>query len=136
MLLDTNVIAEIQRPGGNPRVAAAVAKWRESVHLSVIVLGEVNYGLERMAPGRRRNTLLAFYAGLRADYADRILEVTEEIADLWGALTARLERTGLQLPISDGLIAATALHHAMPIMTRNVRDFAPTGARLLNPWED
>ena len=37
---------------------------------------------------------------------------------------------------SDLLIAATALHHGMTVVTRNVRDFTPTGVTVLDPFEE
>lgn len=115
---------------------AAVASFGDAVFLSVVVMGEIVFGIERMAPGPARRALEDYYADLKIVYADRILPVTEEIAESWGELRARLSRGGRSLPLADGLLAATALRHDLAIMTRNVRDFEGTGARLLNPWED
>lgn len=136
ILVDTNVLSEARRANGSPKVKAAVASYGDDVFLSVVVMGEIVFGIGVMAPGAARRALEDFHAELKIVYADRILPVTEDIAELWGELRACLRKEGRPLALADGLIAATALRHDLTIMTRNVRDFAPTGARLLNPWED
>jgi predicted nucleic acid-binding protein len=72
---------------------------------------------------------------VRAWYAGRILPVTESIAERWGHLTSTARKQGLALAVVDGVIAATALHHDLTVVTRNVKDFAGLGVELLNPWE-
>jgi predicted nucleic acid-binding protein len=69
-------------------------------------------------------------SGLRQLFAERILVVADAEATCWGDLAGRAE-----LPVIDGLIAATALVHDLTLVTRNTRDFARTGARLLDPWQ-
>jgi predicted nucleic acid-binding protein len=59
--------------------------------------------------------------------------VTAPIAERWGVLSCRLQ--GEQVKVADGLIVATALHHQLTIVTRNVKDFAGLGVEVLNPWE-
>ena len=71
---------------------------------------------------------------LQTNCGPRILPVDLEIAHLWGQLTARAQRQGRQIAAPDGLIAATARHHGLPVMTRNVGDFHPAGVRVVNPW--
>lgn len=136
ILADTNVISEAMRPDGDARVKAAVARWNRDIFLSVVVMGELLFGIELLPEGRRKVTLRAYYEGLKADHADRVLDVTEGIAERWGAMRAAHQRAGRRLPLADGLIAATAIEHDLTLMTRNTADFAFTGARLLNPWED
>lgn len=131
-LLDTNVVSEIRRRKPNRNVAV----WFESVRaselfLSVLVVGEIRQGIERLAtraPGRAE--LLEKWLGqLVNTYGDRIAPITTEVAEVWGRLNVT-ER----LPVVDGLMAATALTHGWTLVTRNVRDVAPTGVRLLNPF--
>jgi predicted nucleic acid-binding protein len=64
-------------------------------------------------------------------YQDRILPITEEIAEFWGTICPNDP-----LPEPDGLIAATALHHGMTLVTRNVEHVQRSGVNLLNPWEN
>ncbi|MCK5802416.1 MAG: type II toxin-antitoxin system VapC family toxin [Lentisphaeria bacterium] len=134
-LLDTNVISELRK---GPRAAPSVRAWfddtsSDELFLSVLVTGEIRRGIERI---RRRDLvsaqhLDAWLAGLRHHYDDRILPVTEDIAELWG-------QSGLVRPLApiDGLLAATAQYHHLVVVTRNVSDFADAPADVLNPFDD
>ncbi|MBI2863146.1 MAG: type II toxin-antitoxin system VapC family toxin [Chloroflexi bacterium] len=132
-LLDTNIISEARKPHGNPRVRA----WLSSISgidlfLSVLALGEIRQGIDRL---RRRDAAQAavfesWLASLRADYADRILSVTLEIAEEWGRMNVPDA-----LPVVDGLMAATAKVHGLLFVTRNTADLSRTGVRLFNPFE-
>lgn len=130
-LLDTNVLSEARR--GSPQAI----DWLRSVdperlHLSVVTLGEIMRGIalkERSDP-RTAAHLSAWLTGLRQDHAARILPVTDRIAVEWGRLSALRPRGG-----ADGLIAATAIVHELIVVTRNIADFADTGAACLNPWD-
>jgi predicted nucleic acid-binding protein len=137
VLLDTCVVSELRRTDGEPRVAAAVgALAADAVHLSVITLGELACGVARLGDGARKSALQDWLAGLGRDYADRIFGIDAETASLWGLMTARAQAAGRSVGAADGLIAATARRHGLTVMTRNVRDFAPTGVDVANPWEE
>ncbi|MEO0361476.1 MAG: type II toxin-antitoxin system VapC family toxin [Pseudomonadota bacterium] len=136
MLIDTNVVSEAMKPNGHAAVKQAVARAEDELYLSVVVLGEIRFGVETSPDGRRKERLRAFYDRLTSDFSERIISVSLPIAERWAALRAAHRRAGRVLPLADGLIAATALEHDMPLMTRNTRDFELTGARLLNPWEE
>lgn len=136
ILLDTNVVSETQHPRGDSRVKGCVAERSHDVYLSVIVLGEILYGVALLDPGPRRTRLEAYYASLKKDFADRVLPIVTEISERWADLRAGYRRNGRVLPMAGGLIAATALVHDLTLWTRNTRDFDGTGARLFNPWED
>jgi len=130
-LIDTNVLSEARR--GSPQALG----WMRSVdpdrlHLSVITLGEIMRGIalkERSDPQAAAN-LSAWLTRLRHDHAARILPVTDRVAVEWGRLSALRPRGG-----ADGLIAATAIVHDLVVVTRNVADFADSGAACLNPWD-
>ena len=99
--------------------------------LSVITLGEIERGIELVRttkPGKARE-LAGWLNALRDDCQDRILTVTEDIAREWGRIAARRPRGDI-----DSLIAATAVVHGLTVVTRNVADFADTGAAVINPW--
>ena len=131
-LLDTNVISEIRRKSPNPRVEEWFASVPASeLFLSVLVLGEIRQGIERLAP---RNpelaTALQHWLGQLVDgYGDRVVPVTAEVADVWGRLNVPKA-----LPVVDGLLAATALVRGWALVTRNVKDVESTGVRVVNPW--
>ena len=133
-LLDTHVVSEIRKPNGDPTVKSAVAALGGGASISVITIGEISKGAHRLAPSQRQRELLAWLDRLQNDFHRRILHVDVRIAQLWGQLTARAQRQGRQIAAPDGLIAATALHHELAVMTRNVNDFAPTGVQIVNPW--
>ena len=83
---------------------------------------------------RRRQLQLWVVDTLRPWFAGRILPVNDHIAKRWGILAGECRRSGRQLTMADGLIAATAREHNLTVVTRNVRDFADSGVDLLNPW--
>ena len=136
-LLDTNIPSEFR----NPRPAPQVVQWldsiaEDSVFISVVTLGEIRKGCELLENGKRREGLeLWLEVEVRAWFRDRILPVTESIAERWGRLEARRRRLGQPLNTADGQIAATALEHGLTLATRNANDFRDLGVTLLNPWD-
>ncbi|MGX1306884.1 putative nucleic acid-binding protein [Amorphus suaedae] len=136
ILVDTCVVSEVRHPNGSRQVKEAVAALPPSdVFFSVITIGELTAGIARLAAGARRDALTAWLAGLESGYADRILPIDTPVAQRWGEMTATCRETGRTLAASDGLIAATASVHRMAVMTRNEKDFEPTGIKIINPWD-
>ena len=135
-LLDTNVVSEFAKPKPDGRVVEWTAVTDESlVFLSVLSLGEIRKGIERLQAGRRRAQLESWLqVDLRSRFRDRILPLDEEIADRWGTIAALAAAQGRPVPVVDGLLAATALHHNLTLVTRNGSDVAGTGVPTLNPW--
>lgn len=132
-LVDTCVLSELRKPKPDP----AVLEWMDGVepdelHLSVLTLGEIRRGIElrRAKDPTAVRSLERWLNGLEAHYADRILPVSAAIADRWGRLSPNQP-----LPVTDGLIAATALEHKLTVVTRNNTDFERSGVNLLNPFE-
>jgi toxin FitB len=132
-LLDTNVISEARKPAADPNVRAWLASVPDAeLYVSVLVIGEVRHGIERL---RRRDPARvelfeAWLSALRHDYGDRIIPVSAEVAEEWGRLNVPDP-----LPVIDGLMAATAKVRGWTLVTRNVGDLARTGVRLLNPFD-
>jgi len=132
-LLDTCVLSELRKPKTHPGVAAWMAGIQpEEAFLSVLTLGEIRRGIElrRAKDQAAARALERWLLGLEAHYADHILPVTAAIADRWGRLSPNQP-----LPVTDGLIAATALEHKLTVVTRNTEDFARSGVSLLDPFE-
>ena len=131
-LLDTNIVSEIRKKVPDPGVDA----WFASVspgelYLSVLVVGEIRQGIERLArrdPGQAE-TFERWLGRLVDAYRDRIVPVTADVAQVWGRLSVPDP-----VPVVDGLMAATALVHDWTLVTRNSSDVSCTGARLLNPF--
>ena len=136
-LLDTNCVSELVRVKPDPRVLAWMEAADESLlHLSVLTLGAIRKGLAALPQGRRRTRLEAWLeVDLRGRFSGRILPVDAPVADRWGLLAAQASRSGATLPIVDGLLAATALHHNLTLVSRNVSDFSAAQVPVLNPWE-
>lgn len=138
-LLDTNVIAELIRPGCSLRVKAwAMGQPEVTLYLSILTIGEYDKGIANLADDDDRKPGYAVARDALADrFADRLLPVANPIIRRWGALSGTIRRgTGHPPPVIDTLLAATALEHDLYLVTRNVRDMAHTGAAVFNPWED
>jgi toxin FitB len=135
-LLDTNVLSELIKPKPEPRVLHWIAATDEDVlFLSVLALGEIRKGIAALRAGLRRTRLESWLeVGLRLRFSGRILPIDEAVADRWGTLTALAAGRGRPVSAIDGLLAATALHHNLTLVTRNSSDVAATGALVMNPW--
>jgi predicted nucleic acid-binding protein len=133
-LIDTNVISEIRK---GARCDTNVTAWYASiddadVYLSVLVLGEIRKGIERLR-GRdptQSRALDGWLTTVLNAFAGRILPVDQAIADEWGRMSARRP-----VPTIDALLAATAKLNRMTLATRNAADVADLGAAVFNPFE-
>jgi hypothetical protein len=136
-LLDTNVISEL-RKAGDGKADANVVAWLSSVdstrfYISAVTLMEIELGIlriERRDPSQGCRLRAWMDHHIQPEFADRTLPVDTAVA-----LRCAPLHLPDPLPERDAFIAATALAHGMTVVTRNVTDFAPTGVRLLNPWD-
>lgn len=130
-LLDTMVLSESGKRLPDPRVMAWLSTIaRDRIFVSVISLGEMSAGL--LSPNLDAafaERLALWQAGVRASFEDQTLPITTAIASRWAELYVPLGRKD-----ADLFIAATALEHDLTVVTRNIRHFAPTGVKLLNPY--
>ena len=136
-LLDTNIISELVKPKPEANVTEWVENTDESLlYLSVLTLGEIRRGIAALPQSRRRATLEAWLdKDLRARFDGRILVIDQEVADRWGLLTAAARKSGIVLPVIDGLLAATALEHNLTLITRDSGQIPSMGVAVFNPWE-
>ena len=132
-LLDTSVVSELRRDRPDRNVEA----WLQGtpsvdLHLSVLVVGEIRRGVELLRPREpvRAQALDEWLQGLVTAYADRLLPVTAAVAEAWGRLSARRP-----LPVSEGLMLATAEVYGLTLVTREARSFADLGVATLSPWD-
>jgi len=137
-LVDTNIPSELTREKPDARVELFLDRaGKGSVFLSVLTIGEICNGIANLPPSQKRIGLQDWLdRTVRSWFSGRILPVTEEIAERWGNLAATAKRKGMTLAVVDGVIAATALHHGLTLVTRNVRDFAGLGVEIFNPWDE
>lgn len=133
-LLDTNVISELIRPKPDKTVLAWFGNVPDdALYLSALSLGEIRKGVERLTNSSRREKLrLWLEHDLREWFGPRILPIGPEVADRWGRLLAQAARP---IPSIVSLLAATALHHELRLVSRNVKDFDYAGLEVINPWE-
>ena len=93
-------------------------------------------GATLLPPSNKRQQLERWLeTELPARFQNRLLPIDEKIAELWGVMAGQAQLKGITLAIIDGLVAATAIHHKLDIVTRNVRDFSVWGVSVVNPWE-
>jgi toxin FitB len=136
-LLDTNIISEARKPDGHPAIRQALQTIDDKdLFLSVVTVGEIVKGVSALDPGKKRTELESWLAQTEKHFADRLLAIDSDIARIWGELTTKLKKAGRTLTATDGLIAATAIHNGLRLMTRNTDDFQLTGVLLVNPCEN
>jgi len=132
-LLDTNVLSELVRAKPDP----AVVTWfdqvpDDSLHISVLTLGEIRKGVESVSDDRRKEKLRVWLEHTLPDwFEDRVVSVDGAVAEQWGRMLAE---AGRPVPTVDSLLAATALQHGLRMVTRNELDFTFPGLEVINPW--
>jgi predicted nucleic acid-binding protein len=133
-LIDTNIISEVRK---GRRCDPHVATWYRSARddelfLSVLVVGEILQGIERVRPrnARQAAALENWLEEILGSFGDQVLPINERVSQIWGRLNARDS-----LPVVDSLLAATAQAHGLTLVTRNVNDIKRSGVRCLNPFE-
>ena len=134
-LLDTNVLSDLIKPKPNESLEV----WLKgvpssSLYISVLTLGEIRRGVEKMDGGQKKVKLLSWLEyDLPQWFGDRVIPIDGAVADKWGYLTA--QGSLQKVPAIDSLLAATALTHNLKMVTRNVKDFHFLGLELVNPFK-
>lgn len=136
-LLDTNIVSELIKKQPDPNVVQWIDEQDATrMYLTVITIGEIRKGVEKLPPSSRKAKIFAWLSSdLLLRFDGRILPVTTKVMLRWGELTGQLEMKGTVLSAIDSLIAAVALHGQCTLVTRNTDDFRGTGIPLLNPWQ-
>jgi toxin FitB len=134
-LIDTCVISELRRPSP----AASVLSWFDTcdeskIFISSLSIGELHHGISRLPDGKRKNDLLTWFNQITEAFSGRILPITDKTSIIWADMRTKAESNGTQLPVIDGLLAATAQENELIFVTRNTKDFAITGVIMHNPW--
>ncbi len=134
-LLDTNCISELVRIRPDPNVI----RWLEAANeqtlfLSVLSLGEIRKGIVTAPPNRQAHLHRWLNIELRRRFEGRILPIDAAVSERWGIVIAEAKQTGKTIPVIDSLIAATALHHNLTVVSRNVGDFQQAKVPIVNPW--
>lgn len=134
-LLDTCLLSELMKPKPDAGVLEWLkASFESDLFISVLTLGELKQGIERLATGKKKAGLQREYTQIRSQFSSRTLPVGSGVAERWGGLSAAASSAGRHLHVVDGLIAATALEAGCVLVTRNVADFEHTTVPTLDPW--
>lgn len=135
-LLDTNILSETVKSTPNLNVLSWIERVPgDDLFISVLTLGEIRRGIEKLDDGKKKRTLLVWLeTDLKSWFSDRVLSVDYAVADRWGFVSAHLNNETKSSAI-DTLIAATALTHNLKMVTRNTKDFDIPGLEIINPFE-
>ena len=133
-LVDTNVISELRRKQPDANVVAWLERCApQSLYLSVLTLGEIRKGIERLDDLKRPQILVDWlHVELPTFFLGRLISIDASVADRWGRLQSDASRS---LPAIDGLLAATALQYDLTMVTRNLKGFQGLGLKIINPWD-
>lgn len=136
-LLDTNVLSEIRQRRPNRKVVAFVAEQPlDLLYVSTVTLAEIRFGIELVIDANRRAELTAWLTHkVRPLFAQRVLEVSEDVLFKWRLLVEEGRKSGHTFSQPDLFIAATALHHGMTVVSRDTREYERAGVPVFNPWE-
>ena len=137
-LLDTNVLSELRRPKPERKVLAFIAAQPlDLLHVSAVTLAEIRFGIERASGATRRAELHEWLAHkVRPMFEERVLAVSEDIMFKWRLLVEDGRKAGHTFSQPDLIIAATALHHGLTVVSRDVRDYQMARAPVFNPWAE
>ncbi len=133
-LIDTNVLSELRRKEPNVGVAGWFSQRpATTLFVSVLTLGEIRKGIDMLPDNDRKFALLDWLeVDLPSFFIGRILAVDVSVANRWGRLIAQ---AGRPMPAIDSLLAATAIHYGLKLVTRNAHDFEFTGLEVISPWK-
>ncbi len=137
-LLDTNVISELRRPRPSARVVAFVASQPlDRLHISSVTLAEIRFGIEMVKDALRRAELQDWLANrMRPLFQQRVLDVSEDVMFKWRLLVEEGRKAGHTYSQPDLIIAATAMHHGLTVVTRDTSEFDHARTSVHNPWRD
>ncbi|HHY58032.1 MAG TPA: type II toxin-antitoxin system VapC family toxin [Chloroflexi bacterium] len=136
LLLDTCVLSEFTKRQPDVRVVNWLDRqFEEHLYISVITIGELKHGVERLPPSDRRERINRWLElDVLERFYGRIALIDASVMLRWGSLHARLGAAGQPMNPFDALIAATALANDLIVVTRNTSDFVNAGVQLINPW--
>jgi toxin FitB len=137
-LLDTNILSELRRPKPNPKVLGFVAsKPLDLLFVSVVTFAEIRFGIELVAAATHRAELNEWLTHkVRPMFEQRTLPVSEDVMFKWRLLVKDGRKAGHTYSQPDLIIAATALHHGLTVVSRDTSDFNKARVPVLNPWRE
>lgn len=136
-LLDTNILSELRRPKPEPKVVAFVAaKPLDLLYVSSVTFAEIRFGIELVSDANRRAELKDWLTHkVRPMFERRALDVSEDVMFKWRLLVEDGRKAGRTFSQPDLIIAATAVHYGLTIVSRDVKDYERAGVPFINPWK-
>lgn len=137
IVLDTNVVSELMRQAPEATVVSWVDQYpADEVFITAVTAAELQYGVALLPEGRRKTMLTTKVRELlSADFQDRVLPFDGDAATHYARIAASREHEGRPISMADAQIAAICRLYGAHLVTRNTKDFADTGIRILNPWD-
>jgi predicted nucleic acid-binding protein len=136
-LLDTCVLSETTKKTPNPLVVQWINQQPpQQLFLSTVTLAEIKKGLFKIKTTQpeRYLALLHWLQNIEIKFAFRILELNQSVLQDWAEITAYAELKGKKMAVMDSLIAATAYHYHLVVVTDNVDDFKIAPVEIINPY--
>ena len=137
-LLDTNILSELRRPKPSRKVLAFIAAQPlDLLYVSSVTFAEIRFGIELVGDVGRRSELNDWLAHkVRPMFEQRVLPITEDVMFKWRLLVEDGRKVGHTFSQPDLIIAATALHHGLTVVSRDIAGFEKTHTPVFNPWSD
>ena len=137
-LLDTNIISELRRPKPEPKVAAFIRLQPvEALYASIVTFAEIRFGIELLPDATRRSELNNWLAHrVRPMFEQRVLAVSEDVMFKWRLLIEDGRKAGHTFSQPDLIIAATAQHHGLTVVSRDTTEYVAARVPVFNPWID
>ena len=137
-LLDTNILSELRRPKPDFKVLSFVASTSlDLLFVSIVTFADIRFGIESVADATRRAELSDWLAHkVRPMFEERALPVSEDVMFKWRLLGEDGCRAGHTHSQPDLIIAATALHHGLTLVSRDPSDFKKVRVPVLDPWRE
>jgi predicted nucleic acid-binding protein len=138
IVLDTNVVSEIMKPGPSEAVSSWVRHRSAGTQLwtTSITLAEVLFGIALLPAGRRKDQLQVSATDLFEAFAHQVLPFDALAAQQYASIADARRRLGRPIAGFDAQIAAICASHDAALATRNVKDFEHTGIELIDPWQE
>jgi hypothetical protein len=136
-LIDTNVLSELRKPKPEARVVQFLAgQPLDLLYVSTVTFAEIRFGIELQKDATRRTELNEWLTHkLRPMFDGRTLQITEDIMLKWRLMIEDGQKTGHTFSGPDLITAATALHHGLTVVSRDISEYEMAGAPVVNPWK-
>jgi toxin FitB len=137
-LLDTNIISELRRPKPEPKVTEFIrSQSLEGLFVSIVTFAEIRFGIELLPDATRRSDLNDWLAHkVRPMFEQRVLAISEDVMFKWRLLVEDGRKAGHTFSQPDLIIAATAQHHGLTVVSRDTKEYVAARVDVFNPWVD